>query len=313
LSRASWAHATVAQRRQAEAYAELVARIPDIPGLPRRSRELPTPHLDHLAAAGGSADGHEVAAAVFEVAVVMVGPAHAAAAADDLIRLAPDVQAHRLSPLDVRNIAVARAGREARAEQATDLVGYADAQVFELRRPVVAPTSMLSPELIDAVISYAEAVYGRALTREMRRVIDDGLAVVVELIENDRGDCERPGAALVSMQAHQSGGNRRCLSSVYRERGMGERVSIALAGVLAGRGGDPQTSLLWHTLRGTPPEQLPARLVRWARRDISDLDQGQFADDLDRARVRHRLTAEVTRQWSRRQHHRPDEGQVVGK
>lgn len=312
MSRASWAHATVVQRSQAEAYAAIVGRIPALPGVLRRSRESATPYLDHLAAGEPCPDGREVVVAVFEVAVHMVGRAHAAAAADDLIRLAPEVQAHRLSALDVRNVAVARAGREARAEQATDLVSYTDAQVFELRRPVVGPPPMLSPELIDTVISYAQAVYGRPLTSEMQRVIDAGLPVAVELIESYAGANERPGAALVSMQAHQSGRNGRCLSTLYREQGMSERVSIALARVLAGRGHDPQTSLLWHALRATPPDTLPARLVRWARRDISDLDQRQFADDIDRARVRHRLTAEVGRQWLRRAGD-DGEGQVVEK
>lgn len=237
----------------------------------------------------------------------MAGRAHAAAAADDLIRLAPEVQAHRLSALDVRNIAVARARRDARA-QASDLVRYPDTQVFERNQPVVPPTSLLSPELIDTVISYAHAVYGRPLTGEMRRTIETGLPTVIELVESYEGACERPGAALVSMQAHQSGRDDRCLSTLYRKQGMSERVSIALARILAGRGNDPQTSLLWHALHRTPADTLPAQLVKWVRRDICDLDQGQFADDFERVRVRHRLDMQVSRQWTRHSSH----AQVVG-
>jgi hypothetical protein len=189
----------------------------------------------------------------------------------------------------------------------------ADAAIFEVHRPVVAPTPLLSPELIDTISRYVEAVYGRPLTSEMRGMIDAGLPVVIELIESYPGVSDRPGAALVSMQAHQSGRDGRCLSARYRELGMTERVSIALARVFAGRGRDPQTSLLWHALCGTPPSTLPARLVRWARRDISDLDQEQFADDIDRARVRHRLTAEVSRQWARGHNEAQNEDWVVGK
>lgn len=311
MSRASWAHATVVQQRQAGAYAALVGRIPALPGVPRHSRELATPHLDRLAAAERCRDGGEVAAAVFEVAVVMVGRPHAAAAADDLIRLAPDVKAHRLSALDVRNVAVARAGREAQAERATDLVGYPDAQVFELHRPVVAPTPLLSPELIDTVIEYAEAVYGRPLTAEMRRVIDAGLPVVVELIESYPAARVRPpGAALVSMQRQQCARDGRCLVSLYREQGVDDRVAIALARVLAGHGKDPRTSLLWHALRRTPPHGLPLLLVRQLRRDISDLDQSQFADDIARKRFRDALGRDTSREWAG--HAGAAEGQAVG-
>lgn len=256
-------------------------------------------------------DRREVAAAVFELAVAMVGRSHAGAAADDLIRLAPEVQARRLSPLDVRNVAVARAGRVARAEQTTDLVGYADAQVFELNRPVVAATPMLSPELIDAVTNYAQAVYGQPLTSEMRRAIDAGLPVVVELIESYPTASERPpGAVLVSMQRQQCARDGRCLVSLYRKQAMDDRVAIALARVLAGRAKDPRTSLLWHALRRTPPAALPLSLVRQLRRDLSDLDQSQFADDIARKRFRDALGRDSAREWE--QHTGPVEGQAVG-
>lgn len=297
MSRASWARATVTQRQQAEAYAAFVDQIPALAGVPRRSRESPTPHLDWLAARGQCPDRRDVTAGLFELAVAMVGRAHAAAAADDLIRLAPEVQAHRLSTLDVRNVAVARAGREARAEQASDLVAYADAQVFELRRPVVAPTPMLSPELIDIVTRYAQAVYGRPLTTETHRVIETGLPVVIELIERYPSASERPpGAVLVSMQRQQCARDGRCLVSLYREQGMDDRVAIALARVLAGRAKDPRTSLLWQALRRTPATALPLQLVRQVRRDISDLDQSQFADDIARKRFRDAIGRDSARE-----------------
>jgi hypothetical protein len=236
---------------------------------------------------------------VFRVAVAMVGPEHATAAADDLVRLAPEVRRQRLSPLDVRNIAVARAGREARAGQACDLVGYADVRVFELRQPVVAPPPMLSPELIETVIAYAEAVYGRRLTGEMYRVIDSGLPVVVELIESYPGVTERaPGAVLVSMQRQQCARDGRCLVTLYREQGLGDRVAIALARVLVGRAKDPVTSLLWHALCRTRPSSLPLDLVRYLRRDLSDLDQSQFADDLARKRFRDALGRHTALEWA---------------
>ena len=125
MSRASWSQATATQRRQAEAYAAVVGRIPRLLPPSGRTRQSRTPYLDGLVAA--SPNDHGVVSAIFQVAMKMVGRPHAAAAADDLIRLAPEVHARRMSPLDVRNVAVARAGREARAEQATDLVGFADA------------------------------------------------------------------------------------------------------------------------------------------------------------------------------------------
>lgn len=113
-------HATVTQRRQAESYAAVVASIPSLPCVPRRAPDSRTPYLDYLLA---SARNGECAAAVFGVAAEMVGRAQVAVVADELIRRAPEVHARRMSPLDVRNVAVARAGREARAEQSTDLVG----------------------------------------------------------------------------------------------------------------------------------------------------------------------------------------------
>jgi hypothetical protein len=262
-------------------------------------------------AAGQWADGQEIAVAVFAVAVVMVGRPHAAAAADDLVRLAPEVHARRLSPLDVRNIAVARAGREAQAERATDLVGSPDAQVFELRHPVVAPSPMLAPELIETVAAYVQAVYGRPLTAEMLRVIDAGLPVVVELIERYPAASERsPGAVLVSMQRQQCARGGRCLVSLYREQGIDDRVAIALARVLAGRSKDPRTALLWHALRRTPPAALPLHLVRQVRRDISDLDQAQFADDIARKRFRDALGRNTAREGA--EHAGAAEGQAVG-
>jgi hypothetical protein len=295
VSRASWAHATTAQRREAEAYAAVVATIPSLPHSSRYARQSRTPYLDRLVAAAPGDQG--AVATVFGVAVGMVGRAHAAVAADDLIRLAPEVHARRMSPLDVRNVAVARAGREARAEQATDLVGFADAQVFELRRPVVAPSPLLSPELIERVTAYIEAVYGRSLTGEMRRVLEAGLPVVVELIETYPGSRAEPGAVLVSMQRQQCARDGRCLVSLYREQGMADRVAIGLARVLAGRAKDPRTSLLWHALRRTPPQALPLHLVRHVRRDISDLDQSQFADDIARKRFRDALGRDTAREW----------------
>jgi hypothetical protein len=295
VSRASWAHATGAQRREAEAYAAVVASIPSLPHSWRYASQSRTPYLDRLVAAAPGDQG--AVAAVFGVAVGMVGRAHAAVAADDLIRLAPEVHARRMSPLDVRNVAVARAGREARAEQATDLVGFADAQVFELRRPVVAPSPLLSPELIERVTAYTEAVYGRSLTGEMRRVLEVGLPVVVELIETYPGSRAEPGAVLVSMQRQQCARDGRCLVSLYREQGMADRVAIALARVLAGRAKDPRASLLWHALQRTPPQALPLHLVRRVRRDISDLDQSQFADDIARKRFRDALGRDTAREW----------------
>ena len=312
MSRANWVRATAEQRRQAEAYAAVVERIPDAFGLLRRTRESATPHLDRLAAAAGQCPaGHDVAATVFAVAVGMVGGPYAAAAADDLIRLAPEVHARRLSALDVRNIAVARAGREARADRATDLVDFADAQVFELRSPVVAPSPMLAPELIETVTSYVQAVYGRPLTAEMRRVLDVGLPVAVELIESYSGRRCEPGAVLVSMQRQQCARDGRCLVSLYRERGVDDRVAIALARVLAGWGKDPNTSLLWHALRRTPPTTLALHTVRKVRRDISDLDQSQFVDDIARKRFRDALGRDTTREWEGHENTRND-GAAVG-
>ncbi len=309
MSRASWAHATAAQRREAEAYAAVVTSIPSLPHSSRYARQTRTPYLDRLVA--GSSD-HGAAAAVFDAAVGMVGRAHAAVAADDLIRLAPEVHARRMSPLDVRNVAVARAGREARAEQSSDLVGFADAQVFELRRPVVAPSPLLSPELIETVTAYVEAVYDRPLTGEMRRVLDAGLPVVVELVETYPGSRAEPGAVLVSMQRQQCARDGRCLVSLYREQGMSDRVAIALARVLAGRAKDPHTSLLWHALRRTSPQALPLHLVRQVRRDISDLDQSQFADDITRKRFRDALGRDTVRELEAQAGTGAAEGQAVG-
>lgn len=296
MTRANWAHATVAQRRQAESYAAVVASIPYVPGLSRGASRSRTPYFDHLVAT--EPDGANVVSAVFRLALAMVGRAHAAAAADDLIRLAPEVHARRMSPLDVRNVAVARAGREASAEQATDLVSFEDGQVFELRRPVVAPSPLLAPEVIETVTSYVETVYGRSLTGEMRRVLDAGLPLVVELIESYPGPRGEPGAVLVSMQRQQCAREGRCLVSVYREQGMADRVAIALARVLAGYGRNPDTSLLWHALQRTAPHALPLRLVRQLRRDISELDQTQFTDDLARKRFRDALGRDTAREWT---------------
>jgi hypothetical protein len=296
VSRASWVRATGVQRRQADAYAGIVASIPSIPCPSRGTHPSRTPYLDQLL--DTTPNDPRAASAVFVVAVEMVGRAHAAVAADDLIRLAPEVRASRMSPLDARNIAVARAVREGRAEQATDLVGYPAAQVFELHSPIVAPSPMLAPELIETVTGYVRAVYGRSLTAEMCRVLDVGLPVVVELIESYPAAGERPpGAVLVSMQRQQCARNGRCLVSLYREQGLDDRVAIALARLLAGRSKDPRTSLLWHALRHTPPAALPLHLVRQVRRDISDLDQSQFADDIVRKRFRDGLGRSTSREW----------------
>lgn len=172
--------------------------------------------------------------------------------------------------------------------------------MFELRRPAVAPSPLLSPELIETVTRYVEAVYGRPLTAQTRRVLDAGLPVVVELIESYPGGRGEPGAVLVSMQRQQCAREGRCLVGVYRDQGMGDRVAIALARVFAGRGKDPRTSLLWHALRRTPPRALPLHLARQVRRDISDLDQSQFADDLARKRLRDALGRDTAKEWAER-------------
>jgi hypothetical protein len=278
-------------------YEAVVHAIPAIPRL-TRTRGSRTPYLDHLAAFRG---GQRTAAAVFGVALAMVRPAYAAAAADELIRLAPDVRARRMSPLDVRNVAVARAGREGRDEQATDLLGYADAEVLDLRRPVVAPTPLLSPELIETVTSYVARVYGRQLTAATRDVLDVAVPVVVELIESyPDGASQPPGAVLVSMQRTQCAREGRCLVTRLRAEGMADRVAIAAGRLLAGRAKDPRASMIWHALRRTPPESLPLSLVRLVRRDIADLDPGQFADDLARKRVRDRIGRATDREWAQR-------------
>lgn len=296
MSRACWDSASTAQRREAEAYAAIVGRIRCGSGLPRWLHDTSTPYLDRLASDPASRD---VAAAVFAVAVAMVGRPHAAVAADDLIRLATEVHAQRMSALDVRNIAVARAGRAAQAEKATDLVGYTQADVLELRPSVVPASPLLSPELIENVITYATAVYGRSLTNEMRAVLEVGLPYVIELIESYPGRDPEPGAVLVSMQARQSGREGRHLPTLLREMRMPDRVAVALTRVLVGCGCDPQTAILWHALRGTPVRCLTEQTAARMRRDISDLDQSQFGSDLDRARLRRQLTREVHDRWAR--------------
>jgi hypothetical protein len=296
MSRACWESASTAQRCEAEAYAAIVGRVRQVLGLPRRVNGTATPYLDRLAS---NAKSRDVAAAVFAVAVAMVGRPHAAVAADDLIRLAPEVHAQRMSALDVRNVAVARASRAAQAEKATDLVGYTQTDVLELRPSVVPASPLLSPELIENVTAYAAAVYGRPLTEEMRAALEVGLPCVVDLIESYPGRDPEPGAVLVSMQARQSGREGRHLPTILREMRMPDRVAVALTRVLVGCGCDPQTAILWHALRDTPVQCLPEPTAARLRRDISDLDQAQFDSDLDRARLRRQLTREVHDQRAR--------------
>ncbi len=311
MSQADWARATARQRRQAQAYAAIIDSIPGVRRSARRPAHVATPYLDRLAAASSPPPWRQAAAEVFGVALQMAGPTYAAVVADELVRLAPEVRTGRRSPLDARNIAFAHAKQVARDEQATDLLEYADSQALELHRPVVAPSPLLAPELIETVTSYAATVYGRPLTDGMRHAIEAGLPVVVELVETYADDARRPGAVLVSMQARQSGRPGRCLAARCRKLGMADRAALALGRLLAGRGCDAQTSLLWHALRGTRPRALPVDVVRWARRDLADLDPAQFADDLHRARFRHRLSVQATREWQRRDL-APDEGMAVG-
>lgn len=299
MNRASWDAATAVQRAQTEDYAAIVDQIPDISALPSRTRNTVTPHLDRLVAVASSCpDGAGVAAVVFKVALTMVGRAHAADAADDLIRLAPEVRARRMSPLDVRNVAVARASRAAQARRATDLVGYTQVDVFDTRQAVVPASPMLSPELIERITTYTEAVYGRPLTDMMRQTLVQGLPCAVELIESYPGNNPAPGAALVSMQARQSGSEGRHLPTLFRDMGMAERVAVALSRVLVGCKRDPTTAILWHGLRDTPLRSIPQATVARLRRDINDLDQAQFTDDLDRAWVRRLLDREVRKEWT---------------
>ena len=314
MSRASWRAATAIQRRQARAYASIVARIPVSDGATRRPRGSRTPGLDRLASAAESPGDRRVAAAVFEIAMGMVGREYAAVAADELIRLAPEVHARRLSVLDVRNIAIARAARAERAERPTDLVDDAHGEVLESRPRLVPASPMLSPELTENITSYAEAVYGRPLTAPTRRTIDVGLACVFDLIETYNGKATGPGAVLVSMQAQQSGRDSRHLPSLFSEMGMSEQVAIALTRILAGCGRDPQTSILWHALRDAPLNSISELTMARLRRDISDLDQEQFADDLDRAQLRRQLTRETHRKWQATgQHSTETERTALGK
>jgi hypothetical protein len=264
---------------QAEALAAIVADLP-WSLTPRKGEPL----VEALMRVDvSSADGPSVTARLLNVALE-VYPADPLAWASKFLQHLPELRANRQTTLDARNSAVAgaRQGQSVGAEATFD-------PMIEAPREAVQPVpTLLSPELLDSVLAYAERANGEPLAEAARATLTEAACVALTMLGEKSASPRRSGERLRVMQAHVGGRSESRLGWQIGQR-MPANMARSAARLLVGWGGASEHGLLWHIAHRTDPSSIPATtLTKW-RRDFADLDPSVHADPRARSRTRERI------------------------
>jgi hypothetical protein len=227
--------------------------------------------------------GQSVTARLLEVALD-VHPDDPLLWASKFLRHLPQLRANRKSTLDARNSALAgvRQVRSAVAEATFDPM------IETAREAIPPPPTLLSPELLESVLAYAERMIGSPLSAAVRGTLTETTCVALTMLDGHSTRARRSTESLRIMQAHV-GGKREGRLGWQLGQSMDSGVARAAARLLVGWGGVQERGLLWHVAHGTDPATIPlSTLTKW-RKDLSDLDPAVHDDPRGRSRTRDRI------------------------
>jgi hypothetical protein len=269
-------------RRIAEQAERLTAIVADLPWslTPRRGEPLIEVLIRVDAAPGG---GAAVTGRLLEIAVE-IHPADPMAWASKFLRHLPELRANQQTALDARNSACAGA----RYAKPVAIESTYDPTVGIDRDAVQWATTLLSPELLDAVLSYAECVNGEPLPYAASATLTEAACVALTMLDRHATSANRTHDSLRMMQAHVGGRSESRLGWQLGQV-MPGGVARSAARLLVGWGGVQERGLLWHVAHRTNPDSIPTTtLTKW-HRDFADLDPAVHADPRGRSRTRDRV------------------------
>jgi hypothetical protein len=195
-----------------------------------------------------------------------------------------ELRANRKSVLDARNSACAGA----RQTKSVAPESTYDPTIAVAREPVCVDPTLLSPELLDAVLAYADAANGSPLSDAVRTTLTEAACVALTMLDRHSTYPRRSADSLRIMQAHV-GGKRESRLGWQLGQVMAPTLARSAARLLVGWGGTQERGLLWHVAHATDPAFIPSStLIMW-RKDVSDLDPAVHADPRSRSRARDRI------------------------
>jgi hypothetical protein len=195
----------------------------------------------------------------------------------------PQIRANQQTALDARNSACAGA-RQAKVISPESTY---DPTIAVHREPIQTATTLLSPELLDTVLSYAGRVNGTALTGPVRATLTEAACVALTMLD-PATTAKRPNERLRMMQAHV-GGLRETRLGWQIGQQLPAGVARSAARLLVGWGGSSERGLLWHVAHETDPASIPAITLTAWRRDLAKLDPVDHTDRRGRSRTLDRI------------------------